>query len=181
MFYSWAARPWDAPMDYLHCPTCRNDFAIAPGERKPPWCPRCGADFRMPTAQPRPQTAAPTEVPPEVELTTAEAERPAERHVTREELLEGKTYQRAMASMGESRTDIPFYTWLFAGACLLAALGGGLVILFGIGGAVACVKVGMSKSEDRFGKLMACGGITIVCWVVSALATAMWITRVAAP
>jgi hypothetical protein len=168
-------------MELIPCPTCGHDVKVAAGERRPPWCPRCGADFRAPVAVPAPRVAAPTHAPPEVELSAAEADRPAERLVTREDLLEGKTYQRELRTMGAGQVDTPFWVWLFAGACLLVGVGGGVAIVFGVGGAVACVCAGMSRSEDRFGKLMYCGGITVLCWVVSSFATMWWITQTAAP
>ncbi len=43
------------------CKQCTYVVAVQPGERLPPWCPRCGADLKV--AAPEPVAAAPRKVP----------------------------------------------------------------------------------------------------------------------
>jgi hypothetical protein len=162
-------------METITCPTCKFDHRFPPGERPPPWCPRCGGDLRVPVAAPRPvapvAARAPADAPPEVELTHAESDRPTSDLaplVTREQLLSGRTFQRAYQDMDGGRVETPVFVWLFAAACLalpVITLGGALPLLFGLGGALACVRVGTSRTEDTFGKLCYCGGVTVLCWV----------------
>jgi hypothetical protein len=55
----------------LCCPKCSHLFAVGDG-RVPPWCPHCGADFKLPAAPPAPVAPPPSASSPETGIISAE-------------------------------------------------------------------------------------------------------------
>ena len=64
---------------------------------------------------------------------------------------------------------IPRWAWAFVLACLaipISTLGGVLWIAMGVGSAFACTNVARDETRPLKTRLMQCGAITLVCWIL---------------
>ncbi len=64
---------------------------------------------------------------------------------------------------------IPLWAWAFVLACIaipISTLGGVLWIAMGLGSAFACTNVARDETRPLKTRLMQCGAITLVCWIL---------------
>lgn len=62
---------------------------------------------------------------------------------------------------------VPWWGWVFVGACLLVpvvALGGALPIIIGLLGAVACARLSIAPNMATPVKVLCCLGVTVAAW-----------------
>lgn len=64
---------------------------------------------------------------------------------------------------------IPRWAWAFVLACIaipISTLGGVLWIAMGLGSAFACTNVARDETRPLKMRIMQCGVITLVCWIL---------------
>jgi hypothetical protein len=64
---------------------------------------------------------------------------------------------------------IPLWAWAFVLACIaipISTLGGPLWIAMGAGSAFACTNVARDETRPLKTRLVQCGAITLVCWIL---------------
>lgn len=65
-------------------------------------------------------------------------------------------------------SPMPVWGWLFVVACIaipIVALGGLIPVVIGLVGAGGCYRLARSSSMDTSTRLLACIGVTVVCWI----------------
>jgi hypothetical protein len=143
------------------CSKCSYTIAVQPGEKRPPWCPRCGADLKETAAAPIRPPATPAS-PLNIQANGAFAETKTATRLNDKPLLDAAPALAPHDSIEDTPGEVFACKWLWpvvAFLCMIVCLGivgiavsqlihplarkptqtgiYGVIVLFGIGGLVS--------------------------------------------
>jgi hypothetical protein len=99
----------------IKCQQCPYVIEVPPGERRPPWCPRCGADLKETAEAAKPRDDAPQSTPPAPTPPQGDHERPRPRPpVARRE---SRTDEDAAPEVFTSKFRWQALAWLMVVIC----------------------------------------------------------------
>ena len=163
----------------ISCPSCPHMILLnGTDDRPPPWCPRCGSDFKVRsvptqavtdaackrwTARTEPNTAVAI-TPPAADKLQVETSPPLVHAL--EPRLEPMLLPEPISP--PKAAPVPSWAKLFAFACgiiPLLTLGGAIPTAIGFGGASSCLAVARNPQMDLGTRLLLCAAITGGCWM----------------
>jgi hypothetical protein len=146
----------------FQCFQCGH-FVHADGDRRPPWCPKCGADYRA-------RSQAADAEPPLLALNPGPELLPAPRPFA---APDRPGTSRATPSAGPADSGMPVLAGISVIACVLLVLfRDAIPLVLGMGGAAVCLKVGTVRALNPGVRTGLCVGIAAFCWALAIASSA---------